>query len=227
MTDTAGAGRPAMTQPWRTSTSSADVRNLVVDACRRAAELIARPAVAEHWDERSSLEGMTVGALAAHLVRAAGATIAYLDRPAGDGQLLDAVEYFHQALVAPIHQRIREVSAEEAAPGPGALAEKCAQVADRLADRLAGEPPDRTIAALEGRRLTLDDFCRTRLIEILVHVDDLAASIGAGPPDVPAEATGHVIDVLVGIARRRHGDWAVVRTLARGERAQPGVFPVV
>lgn len=210
-----------------TSRASADVRDLVVDACRRAAELMAEPVVARRWDEPSALDGMTVGALAAHLVRAAGATIAYLDRPAGDGDLLDAVEYFHQALVAPIHQRIKQVSSDEAAPGPAALADKCRDVADRLGERLAVEPPDRTIAALEGRRLTLDDFCRTRLIEILVHLDDLAASVAMPPPDVPSEATRHVIDVLVGIARRRHGDWAVIRTLARGERAEAGIFPVV
>jgi hypothetical protein len=160
-------------------------------------------------------------------VRAAGATIAYLDRPGGDGELLDAVEYFHQAITAPIHGRIREVSANEATVGPDALQTRCRQVADQLAGRLATEPADRTIGALEGRRLTLDDFCRTRLIEILVHVDDLAASVSVEPPTVAGEATGHVIDVLVGIARRRYGDWGVIRALARRERADPAVFPVL
>jgi hypothetical protein len=203
------------------------VRELVVEACRTAAELVGNPAVAASWDRPSALEGMTVGALAAHLVRAAGATVAYLDRPAGDGEVLDAVEYFHQALTAPIHGRIREVSATEASAGAVALATRCRQVSDQLASRLVAEPVDRMIGALEGRRLTLDDFCRTRLIEILVHVDDLAASVSLKPPAVPAEATGVVIDVLVGIARRRYGDWGVVRALARRERADPAVFPVV
>jgi len=194
----------------------ADARALVVSVCQAAGALLGDPAVGAAWDEPSALEGMTVGALAAHLVRAAGATIAYLDRPGGDGELLDAVEYFHQALTAPIHERIKQVSASESTAGPA-----------ELAARLPAEPADREIAALEGRRLPLDEFCRTRLIEILVHVDDLAASVGVPLPDVPRAATGDVIDVLVGIARSRHGDWEVVRALARGERARPGVFPVV
>ncbi|MPY95038.1 MAG: hypothetical protein GEV08_18855 [Acidimicrobiia bacterium] len=211
----------------RAAAGGADARALVVGACEAAAELLADPQVAASWDEPSALEGMTVGALAAHLVRAAGATIAYLDRPSGDGELLDAVEYFHQALTAPIHERIKQVSASESSAGPAELAGKCRRVAEQLADRLPAEPADRTIGALEGRRLSLDDFCRTRLIEVLVHVDDLAASVAVPLPDVPADATGTVVDVLVGIARRRHGDWAVIRTLARRERAQDGVFPVL
>ena len=140
--------------------------------------------------------------------------------------MLDAVEYFHQAITAPIHGRIREVSATEASVGPEALATRCREVAERLATRLGAEPAERTIGALEGRRLTLDDFCRTRLIEILVHVDDLAASVSVDPPEVSAEATGDVIDVLVGIARRQHGDWGVIRALARQERADADGFPV-
>ena len=58
---------------------------------------------------------MTVGALSAHLVRAAGATLAYLDRTdpstRPDGELLTPVTYFHAAIDSPIHERIKEVSA--------------------------------------------------------------------------------------------------------------------
>jgi hypothetical protein len=38
-------------------------------------------------------------------------------------------------------------------------------------------------AALGGRMLTLDDFCRSRLIEMLLHLDDLAAIVGVSRPD--------------------------------------------
>lgn len=206
---------------------SAGPRDLVVQACDAAADLLADPSVGQAWDEPSALEGMTVGALSAHLVRAAGATIAYLDRPAGDGELLDAVEYFHQAITAPIHDRIKAVSASEATAGQAELVATMGRVARQLEARLPTEPEDRTIAALEGRRLSLDDFCRTRLIEILVHVDDLAASVPAAVPEVPEAATATVIDVLVGIARRRHGDWEVIRVLSRAERVSEAVFPVL
>ena len=78
-----------------TVTESQRVRGLVVEAVEAAAGLIGRDEVAARWDEPSALAGMTVGALCAHLVRAAGAVLAYLDRtdPATrpDGELLTPV----------------------------------------------------------------------------------------------------------------------------------------
>ena len=62
------------------SAESQAVRGLVIEAVDAAAALMASDAVTSRWDEPSALEGMTVGALSAHLVRAAGAVLAYLDR---------------------------------------------------------------------------------------------------------------------------------------------------
>lgn len=55
---------------------SSRARELVVEAVEAAATLMAEPAVAHAWDRPSVLEGMSIGALCAHLLRAAGATIA-------------------------------------------------------------------------------------------------------------------------------------------------------
>ena len=74
--------------------------------------------------------------------------------------------------------------------------------------------------------LSLDDFCRTRLIEVLLHLDDLAASIGVPCPETNVESRTIVVDILVGIARMQHGDWEVLRALAREERRTATVFPV-
>ena len=74
--------------------------------------------------------------------------------------------------------------------------------------------------------LTLDDFCRTRLIEVLLHLDDVAASVGVARPDTDPEGPAIVIDILIGIARMQHGDWAMLHALARGERRSIDVFPV-
>jgi hypothetical protein len=206
------------------------VRALVVEAVEAAAELMARLEVAERWHEPSALAGMTIGALSAHLVRAAGATLAYLDRTDADarpeGELLTPITYFHAAIDSPIHERIKEVSAEEAAAGPAELAAKCTRVATSMRDRFAQEPADRLVAALGGRMLSLDDFCRTRLIEVLFHLDDLAASVGLPCPDTSIVGRSIVVDILVGIARMQHGDWEVLRALAREERRTERVFPV-
>lgn len=207
------------------------VRGLVVEAVEAAAELLAHPAVAPRWDEPSALEGMTVGALCAHLVRAAGATLAYLDRtdPAArpDGALLTPVTYFHAAIASPIHDRIKQVSATESTLGPGDTAAKCAAIAADMRRRFADEPAGRLVAALGGRMLTLDDFCRTRMIEVLLHLDDLAVSIDVPRPPTDPAGPAIVIDILIGIARDQRGDWDVIHGLGRTERLQRPLFPVL
>ena len=205
-------------------------RALTIEIARAAADLVARSEVAEQWDRDSALAGMTVGALAAHLVRATGATAAYLDRTPADArptdELLTRVTYFHAALDAPIHDRIKQVSASEAEAGPEEVAATARRVADALAKRLPGEPEDRLVGALGGRMLTLDDFCRTRMIETGMHIDDLARSVGLETPELSEEVTGEVIELVVGIARHLHGDWAVIHALGRSERSDGEVFPV-
>ena len=217
-------------EPGRTRDESKRVRGLVVEAVDAAATLMTRDDVAARWDEPSARAGMTVGALAAHLVRAAGATLAYLDRTdpttRPDSALLTPVTYFHAAITAPIHERIKQVSASEATAGPADVAAHCARVAEELRVRLGEEPEDRLVAALGGRMLSLDDFCRTRLIEVLFHLDDLAASIGLPCPETSAEGHTIVVDILLGIARMQHGDWEVLRAMAREERRTATVFPV-
>ena len=210
---------------------SARVRALIVEAVTKSAELIAAPATAEQWDQPSALEGMTVGALCAHLVRAAGATIAYLDRTPPDrrpdGDLLTAVTYFHAAVDSPVHEQIKDVSATESAIGHQATADKCRQLADDLETRLADEPADRLVAALGGRLLTLDDFCRTRLIEVLLHLDDLAVSTGQTRPTTDPLGPAIIIEICIEIARNRNGDWNVLYALTRAERSSDTtVFPV-
>ena len=220
-----------MTTATDLPSDSARVRALVVEAVSQAAALIATPATAERWNQPSALEGMTVGALAAHLVRAAGATIAYLDRTPPDrrpdGDLLTAVTYFHAAVDSPIHDQIKDVSAAESAIGHEATVHKCRQLAADLEARLTVEPADRLVGALGGRLLTLDDFCRTRLIEVLLHLDDLAVSTGQPRPATDPEGAAVIIEICMNIARDRNGDWGVLYALTRAERSgDTTVFPV-
>ena len=118
------------------------------------------------------------------------------------------------------------ISATEAAVGSTDLAARAHDVATNLRVRLAEEPSDRLVAALGGRMLTLDDFCRTRLIEVLLHLDDLAASVGLPRPETDPAGPAIVVDILVGISCHLHGDWNVLHALARNERRTIDVFPV-
>lgn len=75
--------------------------------------------------------------------------------------------------------------------------------------------------------LSLDDFCRTRLIEVLLHLDDLAVSTAEQRPQTDPMGAAIVIDILVDIARRVRGDWEVLYALSRAERGHGrSVFPV-
>ena len=64
----------------------------------------------------------------------------------------------------------------------------------------------------------LDDWVANRTIEILVHADDLAVSVGLDPLVLPADAARLAIQSLVDISRHREGDLTVLRALSRRER---------
>jgi hypothetical protein len=59
------------------------------------------------------------------------------------------------------------------------------------------------------------------MLEIAVHDDDLAYSVGLPAPELPQEVTGMVITLLAALATDRHGPVAMIRALTRAERA-PG-----
>lgn len=202
---------------------------MVIDSSVVAATLVSSRQVRDQWGQPSELAGMTVGALAAHLVRATGATLAYLDRTDLDKkperELLSKVSCFDAAVDSPIHNRIKEVSADEASAGHKQVAAQATQVAESLAERLPNESVDRLVGALGDRMLTLDDFCRTRMIEIGMHVDDLAHSVGVPTPELSADVTAEILDIVVGIGRIRHGDWPIIHAPARSERSTTQVFP--
>ncbi|MCP3857536.1 MAG: hypothetical protein GY698_22875, partial [Actinomycetia bacterium] len=68
--------------------------------------------------------------------------------------------------------------------------------------------------------------CRTRMIEVLLHLDDLAVSVGEQRPATDPEGPAIVIDIVMGIARRHRGDWPILHALTRVERSSQPVFPV-
>ena len=138
-------------------------------------------------------------------------------RPPVDAQPEDDLDDFH----AVEHDQVIESAGHEA------TATKCADLAVELSRRFADEPTDRLVGALGGRMLTLDDFCRTRLIEVLLHLDDLSVSVGEPRPETDPLGVSIMIDIIGSIARHVHGDWKVIYALARSERvSKTAVFPV-
>ena len=219
-------------------------RSTYLDAAAAAVRAVTQATVAQRWDDASALERMTLGELAAHLVRSLGQVSAFLDAPPpaepGAGEAIRPVpaeEYYGDLhgfddLDSPLNVGVRDRSADGAAAGPAALAADAAGQLDALRRCLAepgagpeAVPADRLLTVFGGRTMAVDEYLRTRLVEFAVHLDDLAAS--GVPVDVPDGTLDAAVEVLVGVARYRHGDLAVLRALARRERDGAAALRVI
>jgi hypothetical protein len=202
------------------------IRYAYLIAARSVAAYLSEPEVAYAWLAPSALAGFHVSGLAGHLasqvlnVPRVLALPASADPPIGLAEHYAKVAWAGAPLDEPTNVGIREDGARIAEVGPVALAEAVAAAANHLADLLAAEPLDRVVhLPWAGWSLTLEDFLTTRLMEIAVHTDDLAVSVGGSPPDFPDEVIGPVFALLTSVAARRHGQAAVLRALSRSERA--------
>jgi hypothetical protein len=86
--------------------------------------------------------------------------------------------------------------------------------------------PGHLVAVTGGKVMGVHDFLTTRVVEQVVHLDDLARSVGGDPWSLPPAATALTIAVGNDIARQQVGDLPVVRALYRSGFAE-GVFPVL
>lgn len=201
-----------------------ETRRAFLKALDAARPIVASADVARHWDEQSLLEEFSIRGLAGHLVRAAGSVDAYLERPEPVRERpISAAAYYAEVLdtsdiSAPLHTEVRERGEDEAREGHQALVRKFDDVAARLGERLKEESAERLVRVFKDLVLRLDDYLVTRIVELTVHTDDLALSVGRQPPALPPECLDLAITNLVGVARHRHGDLAVLRALSRRER---------
>jgi hypothetical protein len=200
-----------------------EIRNAFLESASACAAVLRHPRVAERWDEPSALEHFSVRGLAGHLVRATGSVEAYLDRPEPNDEPIGAARYYAAAvdstdLDSELHVGVRAKGEAEAAGGHAALVEKLDGVVERLRSRLATEPEERLLRVFKDLVLRLDDYLVTRIVEQLVHCDDLAVSIGIDTPPASARAMDLAFANLVEIARLRHGDLGVLRAFSRRER---------
>lgn len=199
-----------------------------VAACRTAFDLASRPEVADAWTAESSCEGMTVGGLAQHLLAQAERVVHLLGtEPSGDP--IPAIEHYRRAAwvrgdeSAPANVGIRTSADDAAAAGHDAVLADVRVVLDALPDALsAHRSPDVVHVSWQGWTLTTDDFLLTRSLELVVHSDDLASSVGLPTPAMPERVVGPVLALLTHLAVERHGQTALVRTLSRPQRT-PGV----
>jgi hypothetical protein len=209
-----------------------DSTAVFLDGALVVAEALADPAVAGAWDGPSVLEDQRVSGLAGHLGRGGVWVVAdYLDggTPEGPLDVHSAAEYFAAfaaAASADDHRAIRQRGAAVAAVGHDQLVRTLHDRLGALGPRLRALDHDHPIAVVDGTVMPLHAYLVTRIVEQAVHLDDLARSVEREPWAYPAQGTELALAVAMDVARRRHGDGAVLRALYRRGWAD-AVLPVL
>ena len=205
-------------------------RDGYLGAAGPAVALLREPDVAAAWGKPSALAEMTVGGLAGHLASQVFLVGQALGEPSAGHAPIALLQHYAQVgwIGAPADS---EVNAGIRATGEGIGSEGAPALAGRagaaLAEQRAALPRlagDQVVfMPWVGWALTLDDFLTTRTMELAVHMDDLAVSVGLDTPDLPDAAFDPVLMLLSRLAVRRHGQAALLRALARAERAPAAI----
>ena len=210
-----------------------EVRGLTLETADVVLAALRDPGLEAAWSNPSSLPRLSVAGLAGHLAGQVLNIERVLASTHGDSPILALMDHYARAvwigapLDDPVNVHVRTEGERLAADGPHTLALHVAQAIARLRQSLPAEPEDRTVLLpWTGWRLSLDDFLVTRMLEMTVHLDDLAASAPVSMPATPEAAAGVVLDLLVRLAVRRHGTTAVLRALSRSERAPASIAAI-
>ncbi|MFC3494098.1 maleylpyruvate isomerase N-terminal domain-containing protein [Glycomyces rhizosphaerae] len=202
------------------------IRTHYLSAARTGLALLADDAVAKAWTEASALEGFTVGGLATHLAQQITSVTAALDADYTGKEVIGLFEHYDGAawLAADIdndyNTGIRDGGETGAQAGHAAVLAEATAGLETLAQRLPDTPPGTVSGNPRWSYATpLGAFLRTRVLELVVHADDLAVSVGIDTPAFDQESFEIATRILARLAAKRHGQANLVRALARTERA--------
>lgn len=216
MTDSgrAGAGR-----------GDRDLRGAFLAAVDHVAAIVARDDVAAAWGDPSALAEWSVGGLVAHLASQPVIAVDLLSAEPWP-EAIDLDEHYARSawvqggLDDEVNVSIRAGGDAQAAAGRDALLARVSAAREALPDLLAAQPAERAVLIpWAGWALRRDDFLTGRMMEVVVHGEDVAASVGFESPRLPDDVLDPVLALLTRVAVRRHGQGAVVSALSRAERA--------
>jgi hypothetical protein len=84
------------------------------------------------------------------------------------------------------------------------------------------------VARIPGGTSTAADYLPTRVLEVVVHGDDIVASVaGLHHPGPPPEAMDVCLGLCLELARAQSGDVGALRAFTRAERADPGALRIL
>lgn len=202
-----------------------DLRDAFLAATDHVVAIVSRDDVAASWDQPSALPEWSVGGLVAHLASQPATAVRLLRaEPAPDAIPLSE-HYARSAWVSAslddeVNVSIRAGGDEQAALGRDEVLAGVLAAREVLPGLLASQPADRAVLIpWAGWALQRDDFLTGRMMEVVVHGEDVAASVGFQSPPLPDSVLEPVLRLLTGLAVRRHGQGAVVSALTRSERS--------
>jgi len=167
-----------------------ECRRFIAVAAELPPEAFARPTRCPPWDVRI---------LVGHVVRDLDRVLTYLDEPAPDVATSDAISYFQSYDPRTEGPAITDGSTEAADRfgSTGELVRGLDETLRRCVESAGANDPGRLLRT----RLTtirLDEFLKTRILEVGVHGLDLADAIGRDPWLSPAAAST-ILAILTGL----------------------------
>ncbi len=158
------------------------MRSAFLDTLRCVVAAIGSEAVAARWDDATVVPPYLVGQLLGHMYNTAAATERYLDAEPPVAPPVPSALYFAREPsaehAAAIDAGIRDRAARVSERGAAALTLDAAALHERLSARLATESDERVVAVMGDIVLTLDGYLQSRIVELIVHLDDLAVTLG-------------------------------------------------
>jgi hypothetical protein len=196
-------------------------------AARHAEGVLRDRRIVDGWDLPSALPRMAVGTVAGHMYLVVRRVDKHLDAaatpvPPQTSGSYPLVRVGHpEDLDLEVHRQVRRDGRRVAAWGWEAVSAAYGDRLAKLESRLAGSLPG--TVRLGDRAVAFPEYLASRVVELLVHADDLVASLELHGTEPPSPAVDVAVGFLVQAARRSHGDVAVLRAFTRRERVGESV----
>jgi hypothetical protein len=168
---------------------------------------------------------MSVGALAGHLLHSGVLMVeeAFANTEVPVGGPFSAARMLAWTPLddaSPVHDGMRTVAESQSVEGCEDLVRRVRLSLPRSTASLAAATPTTIIAFpwTPCLSMTLPEFLRSRLLELVVHGDDLAHSVGIEDLPFAPEAIDLACHTGIDINLQRYGSVAVLRSLFRSDR---------
>jgi hypothetical protein len=203
--------------------------------------ILGRAELVAVWNEPSVVARYSIGGMAAHAVHG----VVWLEQlltdaePAGLrpvrvgdffglNRLDDVVDV--EACEDAFSASLRAAAEGFARTGAATVRAALTSSRDQLVGLLDQAAAWRAVAVIRvsGAQVPLCDYLRTRVLELVVHGDDLVCSVpGLAAPDPPPGSMEICLAVCLELAQSRVGGLDVLRGFTRSERALPGALRVL